>query len=223
LGKFISPSGLADRLRRGPVRLLDVGFGLGMNALAALSVARETAAHPLWIDSLEAEHEALARALLCQPEPEQARLRALAERGVWEEACGGIRLHLGDLRQTLPTLSGSYDLIFQDPFSPLKNTEAWTVEVFALQRALLAPSGLWLSYAEARAVRAGLREAGWRVGASPAVPPHRGGTVAALDERLIPCPLEDPGAVAYHDPSLSDNAKVIRARREGAVRERKRC
>jgi uncharacterized protein len=222
--KFIGPSALADRLRRGPVRLLDVGFGLGMNALSALTMARETSAFPLQIDSLESEKEALHRALRCQPDSEHTCLQSLIDSGHWQEPCGSIHLHWGDLRQTLPLLAGPYDLIFHDPFSPLKNTEAWTVEVFAMQRALLAPEGLWLSYAEARAVRAGLLQAGWYVGTSPARPPHRGGTIAAACQKDLPCPLNDADikdlekTTAYHDLEQTATSHEIRSKREASVR-----
>ena len=119
--KFIRPSRLRDRLKSGPVRLLDVGFGLGINCRTALACAGD--AH-LTIDSLEHEPEALNRGL--EVEPDDPLILSLKAAEIYRPPNATVTLHLGDLRETLPGLPGPYDVIFHDPFSPLKNTEAWT-------------------------------------------------------------------------------------------------
>jgi len=53
--KFIEPSGLKERCSKGPLQLLDVGFGLGLNCRAALACETK---YPLHIDSIESETQA---------------------------------------------------------------------------------------------------------------------------------------------------------------------
>jgi chorismate dehydratase len=198
-------------LRQGPVRLLDIGFGLGINCRAALDCAEGAA---LQIDTLELEPEALERGLLVSPE--DPMILSLLRSGQFE----GVQLHMGDLRQTLQRLSGPYDVIFHDPFSPLKNTEAWTVEVFRLLKEKTAPDGLLATYSESTLVRSALAEAGWQVGTSEAVPPHRSGTLAALDKQQLTHPLNPDSfkTEPYRDPDFTWNGKRIRSEREAVVR-----
>ncbi len=210
LYKFIHPSGLAERLRSRPLRLLDIGFGLGINCRAALEAA-EAAPHPLEVDSLEREPEALDRALSLAPSDplllDLARDRA---------HCRGphrVTLHLGDARQRIQQLPGPWDLIFHDPFSPLRNTECWTADFFALLRARSTPESVLLSYSQSLIVRAGLNAAGWRVTHTPAHPPHRGGILAVPDASAPP-----PETLPWRDPCLNLDSRSIRAHRESLLR-----
>lgn len=223
--KFILPSRLMQRLRNAPVRLLDVGFGLGVNCRAAAHTAQSLHAYPLILETLEADPEAWGRAR--ELYPECPLTRSLAETGRFESVSVQAIRHDGDLRQTLPSLPGAFDLIFHDPFSPLKNTECWTLEVFRLLFEHLNPDGLLLTYSESSAVRAGLLHAGFHIGITPAVPPHRGGTQASprlsnLTSPLDPAPFQQfPKTIPFRDPSLTDSGREIRARREATIRARK--
>lgn len=209
--KFVQATQLAERLRKGPVRLLDIGTGLGVNCRAALKAAE---GGDLQIDTLELEPEALQRGL--QLDPQDPLLLSLSSTGRYP----GVTLHLGDLRQTLPRLDGHYDVIFHDPFSPLKNTEAWTVEVFGLLFQKLAPKGILATYSESSVVRSAMREAGFQVGESKAVPPHRGGTVGVRPGQSLDVPLhpETFHTEPYRDPDLCWDGKRIRSERERVVR-----
>jgi tRNA U34 5-methylaminomethyl-2-thiouridine-forming methyltransferase MnmC len=209
--KFIHPTRLRERLHEGPVRILDIGFGLGVNCRAALACE---APHGLYIDSIERETEALDRGLLAFPE--DPLILALKEHGCTPQ----VHLHLGDLRTILPRFDVPYDVIFHDPFSPLKNTEAWTVEVFQLLKALTHPKGILATYSESRVIRSAMAEAGWIVGQSPPSPPHRGGTLCAQDPTLLHFPLESDQfrTEPYRDPGLQDTGKQLRSRREALLR-----
>jgi tRNA U34 5-methylaminomethyl-2-thiouridine-forming methyltransferase MnmC len=216
--KFIQPGRLQERLQHGPVRILDVGFGLGINSLEAIAVSGP---HSLHIDSLEIEEESLDRALLVSPaHPVLTEIKAT---GSWQSSSRSIRLHFGDLRDTLPRLTEPYDLIFHDPFRPLRNTEAWTVEVFQQLARLLTPEGCLLTYSQSKIVRAGLAEAGFLLYDTPESPPHRGGT-AATQTRIAfepGCPIPDQSwGIPWRDPEGSASGTDIRSRREKEVRTR---
>jgi hypothetical protein len=222
VAKFILPSRLEERLSSGPVRLLDVGFGLGVNCRVAVDTARRIPGSCLILHTLEADPEAWVRARGLYPECRVTE--RLAEAG---HCCGdGMEIfrHDGDIRQTLSGLPGPYDLIFHDPFSPMKNTECWTVDLFRRLFERLHPDGMLLTYSESAAVRAGLLQAGFHLGTSPAVPPHRGGTVAARKTSLLNHPVDSalygvfPKNIPFRDPDLQDSGQAIRARREAEVR-----
>lgn len=211
--KFIFPSRLLERLRKGPVRILDVGFGLGINCREALNIG---GSGPLHIDSVEVEPEALERGLLLFPD--DPLLLDLRRTRKHERPQRRVELYAGDLRDLLSDLPGPYDLIFHDPFSPLKNTECWTVELFTHLRDRLKPDGALLTYSESGVVRAALQHAGFLIGATPAIPPHRGGTLATLDANLLDHPLPPQTALPYREPRLRATAHEIRSAREARVR-----
>ena len=215
--KFILPSRLRERLNEGPVRLLDVGFGLGVNCAAALECAGP---HPLEIHTVESEPEALERARALYPD--DPIRTALQRDGRHQTDTASVRLFLGDLRRVLDQLDGPYDLVFHDPFSPLKNTECWTMDLFRALRDRMADDGLLLTYSEARAVRSGFHLAGFHVGATPARPPHRGGTIASPSPFPDAFPPDAPEVTAepYRDPDLDLDGREIRSRREARVRAR---
>ncbi len=215
--KFILPSHLAERLQAGPVRLLDIGFGMGYTCLQALSLP---APHGIRIDTLEMEAEVFDEASGCHPP--HPLFAALRDHGEWESEGRKVVAHLGDLRQTLHRVPSGVDLIFHDPFAPLVNTEAWTREIFARLAALLNPGGLLLTYSQSRIVRASLHAAGFRLGTTPARPPHRGGTVAAIPPTILQCPLSEPAGgwgPPFEDPDQNASATTIRSRREALLRQ----
>ena len=218
--KFISPSRLEDRLRHGPVRLLDIGFGLGGNAFAALRRAVACASHPLEIHSLENDPDALERGKVVTRDPEEQRwFQKLEEQGTLHLPQVELTLHAIDFRESAQVFSGqTFDLFFHDPFSPMKNPQGWTLELFDSFRTLAADSACLLTYSEAWAVRAGLQRAGWTVGETPGRGSHRGGTIASPDPGEIACPVAEPEGIKtipYRDPNLSHSAQeILRTRQE---------
>ncbi len=218
--KFITPSALREKINRSPLRILDVGFGLGVNCRAALDAAAE-APYPLHIDTVECEEQALAFAKELYPEDTLAP--SLLQRGSYQEGKHSVRLYLKDLREALPELQGPYDLIFHDPFSPTRNTAGWTLQLFAAFKERVHPEGLLLTYSQSKVVRAGLNQAGWSLCEQDARPPHRPGTQAALHEGALPAkalPL-DLQTLPYEDPDLCLTEKEIRSQREAKLRARK--
>jgi len=211
--KFILPSRLKEQLACGPVRLLDVGFGLGVNLRAALEVPGN---FPLIADALESEREVLSQAVRLFPD--DPVLRDLNQHGESKGERHQVTLHLGDMRCSLPNLSGPYDVVFHDPFSPLKNTECWTVDVFTVLHELLKEGGVLVTYSQSRPVRAALQEAGFQIFDTQPVPPHRGGTLALKqrvpDPQALPAVLSPP----YRDPGLTADSASIRSEREQRVR-----
>ncbi len=218
--KFILPGRLKQRLELGPVRILDIGFGLGLNVLCALEVPGKS---PLEIHTLDHDHKVWNRASALRPD--NPVLTSLAQTGTWKEEARSVTALRGDLRNMLSDLPQGVDLIFHDPFRPLVNTEAWTEDLFAGLFRLLHPQGALVTYSQSRVVRSGMVSAGFWLGETPEQPPHRGGTMAVKqpDVLLHPIPTPEEGwGPPYRDPDLNRSAGEIRSIREAEVRDARR-
>lgn len=156
--KFVIPSRLRERLAAGkPVRVLDVGFGLGVNCAAALRCGG-----PLEIITLENDPRVLGAALRLYPggSLEHRLIAALDSGNVFAENGCRVELIPGDARDAAGTFEPqSFDVIFQDGFSPDCNPELWSYDfVRALARAL-KPGGVLVSYSSAYPYRGALLRA----------------------------------------------------------------
>jgi len=192
---FLGGTGVDRRLARGqPTRILEVGFGAGLNFLATAHLSR-TAGTPLRYVALE--KEPLAADLLEQLNHGQLpqiggdiRETFLKWRREWPQSLQksrlrrefetGIRLELilGDAIQVqIPPLS--YHAIYHDPFSPQANPELWSQDFLAGLYAVLSPGGKLATYSVKGAVRRKLQAAGFRVEKRPGPPGKREVLVAA--------------------------------------------
>lgn len=180
---FLAGNGLPARFRPG-FRILELGFGTGLNFLVTLRAHREAAGGPLLYTSFEAfpmVPQDRARALSAFPDlaPEAAELtRALAAPGPW--ALGDVTLHIvqGDARRTLPPWEGEADAAFLDGFSPAKNPEMWEAPLLHAVAGKLASGGTLATYTAAGHVRRALTDAGLAVERRPGFGTKRHMTVA---------------------------------------------
>jgi tRNA U34 5-methylaminomethyl-2-thiouridine-forming methyltransferase MnmC len=166
-----------------PVTVLDVGLGLGYNALATIRSWMAAPAPPdpevasLEIDPELASQVASARAPW-QATWDQSSLGACA--ALKKEASGIWRaeiphpssparclwtVHVGDASiLPVPTPrqpAAGWRFVWQDPFSPEKNPPLWGPAWFARVGETAAPDAVLMTYSVARAVREALTAAGW--------------------------------------------------------------
>jgi tRNA U34 5-methylaminomethyl-2-thiouridine-forming methyltransferase MnmC len=181
-----------------PLRLLDVGTGLGLNLAAALE-AVESAGGALAAVTLECDPSVLTAMLAMREDPEHAGPEERWHRPVREALAkaldGGepvpasvpmgerssLRVVLGDARTTLVSLPSEllFDAVFLDPFSPSREPDLWE-EPFLGAIADRMVSGARLStYCARYSVRLGLARAGLRVGLGPRVGKKAEGTLAS--------------------------------------------
>lgn len=93
-----------------------------------------------------------------------------------------LELWIADLREVVPKLTGNYDAVFHDPFSPQKMPELWTIDIFREYfRLLKLQKGRVLTYSAAAAVRGGLQEAGFTIAKTPGLGAKGGGTIAIAE------------------------------------------
>jgi tRNA U34 5-methylaminomethyl-2-thiouridine-forming methyltransferase MnmC len=165
---FLAGNDLPGRFRPG-FHIAELGFGTGLNMLAALTAWRAAGVGgPLRYTSFEAfpmTADQARRALAAFPEA-----RAVAEPLLPQWENGEIRaddLHatiiFGDARTTLPAWGARADAWFLDGFSPAKNPELWADDLIAEVAAHTAPRGTFATYTAAGHVRRALAEAGFAV------------------------------------------------------------
>ena len=228
--KFVIPSRLRERLASGNrVRLLDVGFGLGTNCAAALRCGGK-----LEVVTLEYDPRVLEAADHLYPagSPGTRLVDALKSGGEFREAERRVTLISGDARDAVRTLDPeSFDVIFQDGFSPDCNPELWSYDFVKVLTKLLKPDGVLVSYSSAYPYRGALLRAGLKVGESEPFGRRRGGTVAAFDPALLPLPLPEKeygiilrstAGTPYRDPGLAGTRETLFHRREALVAELRR-
>lgn len=177
---YMQASGFLAYLAHGQqaCSVLDVGLGLGYNALMTIeSWWHSGGVQDLHLISLEHTRQ-LVEALR---DPQCPWKRGWSE--AWKEWSQGLvvessdrfRLHtvhprtgrtlsweiqVGDARDSfLP--AGIIDFIWQDAFSPKKNPELWTSHWFAKLKRASRPSVTLVTYSVARVVKDALTEAGW--------------------------------------------------------------
>jgi len=147
-------------------RVLEVGFGLGLNFFAARRVLCDRGGrlfylayepHPVPVSVLEAFVLACTLA-----EPWLVEAWEAADGYVYEDHCGVLEVRFFPFeRGRVP--EGWADAVFFDPFSPRANPEAWSKANLRRAFVALRPGGVLVSYAVAGWVRRALAEVGFEV------------------------------------------------------------
>jgi len=96
-------------------------------------------------------------------EPFASVLEAVAATGHYEDETIKIDVLFGDARALLPTLETSFDIVYQDAFSPEHNPVLWTLEYFAELARLTHESSVITTYSTALRTRLALHENGFNV------------------------------------------------------------
>ena len=186
---FIEGGGLPQRWgTQKCVRLLETGFGLGVNFLATWDHLRHSGSsarlhyvsiekHPFTREDLRA---ALEHALAHAPVQSQSRLRVLADQlhKRWPPLLEGfhalelddqvsLTLVFADIAHALPAIQGPFDVFFLDGFAPDRNPQMWSSSQLVQLATLAAPGAQVASWCVAGAVRRALSDAGFVVEKRP--------------------------------------------------------
>ena len=184
---FIEGSRIAERIVQADTfTVAELGFGFGLNCALTFHAAKKAdCSHKLKYFSVEEnfppedEIRTLAEDLkLCQAEfsslwtlslpsslsiplPEgEGRLYSPSPSGRGGQ---GVRVYHGSAADFLASATFLADVWYFDGFSPAKNPEMWSAEVFARAFALTRPGGSFSTYTSAGWVRRNLEAAGFMV------------------------------------------------------------
>ncbi|WP_039018783.1 tRNA (5-methylaminomethyl-2-thiouridine)(34)-methyltransferase MnmD [Halocynthiibacter namhaensis] len=171
---FLAGNDLPARFCDG-FHVAELGFGTGLNMLASLLAWRENGqVGTLYFTSFEAfpmQASEMDQALAHFPEA-----HAIAAPFLEQWAAGARRIempglvaniHIGDARETLPTLDLRANAWFLDGFSPAKNPELWSENILHEVANHTAKDGSFATYTAAGFVRRTLDEAGFDVTRAP--------------------------------------------------------
>ena len=157
-----------------PVRILEMGFGTGLNAWLTFEMAMQ--------HHRSVEYTAIE--LYPVPEDVTAQLGYTADSrfaamhaapwGEWAEPAERFRLRKlhGNAVEILGTglssqdgkhTDGPIDLVYWDAFAPDTQPELWTNDIFASVAALMAPRGILVTYSSKGDVKRALQSAGFTV------------------------------------------------------------
>jgi tRNA U34 5-methylaminomethyl-2-thiouridine-forming methyltransferase MnmC len=163
---------------KSPLRILETGFGTGLNALLTLLAAGETGrkvfytALELYPVPVETISQLNYPRLLETGEEIFLRMHSLP----WEKD-QPVTEHftLLKIRDDLVTcnLKGPYDLVYFDAFSAEAQPELWTPQVFQKIGRTLTPGAILVTYAAKGSVRRALEQSGFRVERLPGPPGKR--------------------------------------------------
>lgn len=233
--KFIIPSGLKEKLENSDnVNILDIGFGLGYNAIAAIKRAMETGNTPLKITSLERDIKTLQAAVqfFDTDSLEHKIISALLANGRWNNNTCDLTLIIDDARKTICQLEDTFDCIFLDAFSTETNPELWTYDFIKKLASKLKPGGTITTYSSAFPVMGAFIRSRLHTGETEAFGRKRGGIIASnsseyvkkqLGDKDLKIILKSTAGVTYRDPALNwSREKIINFRDKVIQRLRKR-
>ncbi len=165
----------------GPVQVLEIGFGTGLNALLTLERSL-SAAQPIHYDTLEKHplpwETVQQLATATDPAfPHRPAHRHQLHAAAWNQPVVltpgfTLRKLAGEL-QTTALPDSTYQLIYFDAFAPDKQPDMWTDAVFAQLYRATAPGGCLVSYCAKGAFKRSLLAAGWQVEKIPGPPGKR--------------------------------------------------
>lgn len=167
--------------------VLETGFGLGLNFLAAWQAWRQDPQRParLFYSAVEAwppTADDLRRSAAPYPE-----LRPLAEQLAtqWHGLRPGVHrlgfdaeqvqltLAVGEVQAALAELGGGHDSLWLDGFSPARNPEMWQLHTLKAAARLLRRGARAATWCVAAQVRRDLQTCGFEVERVPGLPPKR--------------------------------------------------
>ena len=230
--KHVFPSDVLN-LKKDKIYILDIGFGMGYNVLALIDEYEKRKCNSvIKIISLEKEqcfleyinqvHFGDGRDGLYTMIKNAYKSSRVSDKEI------SLQIIFGDARKSLSLIEDyKFDAVFQDPFSPSKNPELWSVEYFRKIKNLMNEEGILTTYSSADQIRRAMLEAGLTIGKGPSVGKKREGTIASPSKNRIN-PVADETieeimnnirSVPYRDTDLNETRENILERRLGEIRE----
>jgi len=193
---FVDKSGLKERLKKGDVKLLEIGFGMGYNTYVALELAQILATSRLYVNVIDHDRMLLRQSAHIIPNAlHVTMLNALFEAKRYEDAFTSVEFLNAEARYAITLLDEPYDVIFLDPFLESNNASLVTLEFFQSLRKLLKQDGILVASTTLYASQVGLNLAGFDVTVMNDAKSDIKGIIATLSSSVF-LHSKEP----YHDP-----------------------
>ena len=172
--KYVKPCRIKELAKKGYVRVLDIGFGLGYNAIAAIDAALEEGGE-IEVFSFEKDPKFPEKTESLNPELEnyyiirKLEYDPITKTYSYEAKNVLLRIKIGDAAQRIRELNLKFDAVFLDPFSPAKNPELWTSEFFSDIAKRMKKGAVLATYSYAKKIRENLKKSGFHVYDGPVV------------------------------------------------------
>ena len=168
-------------------RILETGFGFGLNFLVTWAAWRADPERPRMLHFVSTEAWPVSGADLLRAAPQDPELLPLARQlagqfwgllpGVHRLAFEGGRvlltLYIGDTQALLRQQTLTADAVYLDGFSPQHNPDMWGVHTLKAVARCCRRGTRLATWSVARTVRDGLAQCGFEVRKVPGVPPKR--------------------------------------------------
>ncbi len=157
------------------VRILEVGFGSGLNAFLTLKACEK---YKVEVDYVALETNPLDDHLVAGLNYSKGDSRFdVLHQADWHTPISiSPNFSLTKFKQTIQAhnfLPGSIDLVYYDAFSPTSQPEMWTLEVFQKIKLLMATPSIFVTYCAKGQVKRDLKSAGFIVESIPGPPGKR--------------------------------------------------
>jgi tRNA U34 5-methylaminomethyl-2-thiouridine-forming methyltransferase MnmC len=166
LHKHVRPAFTLQK-NQSELTILDICFGLGFNTLTTLWYNDQHDKKPLKIYTPELD-EMMLKSLETLAYPEELQpyipiLKNLIKDKIYEDKNLTIELFIGDARAYVKEFENTFDIIYQDAFSPDENPKLWTLEYFNDIKKAMKTTGVLTTYSTALRTRLALYENGFNI------------------------------------------------------------
>lgn len=164
--KHVIPA--AKIIQKKSINILDICYGLGFNTLCTLLYYKKHRPEIILnIYSPELDR-ALVQSLKNFTYPSEFEefreiICTLSEEGIYKKGNISIELFLGDAREYVRNFKDTFDIVYQDAFSPNSNPILWTKEYFRDIKNAMREDAVLTTYSIALKTRLALYENGFKV------------------------------------------------------------
>lgn len=151
------------------ITILDICFGLGFNTLATLYYAKQnniTSKINIYSPELDASLVKSLQNFVYPKEFEDFKeiISALVNHGMYDNGLWHVEVYLGDAREyILQFPHATFDIVYQDAFSPNTNPILWTKEYFRDISKIIKKNGVLTTYSIAIGTRLAMYENGFQI------------------------------------------------------------
>ncbi|MCQ2974912.1 MAG: tRNA (5-methylaminomethyl-2-thiouridine)(34)-methyltransferase MnmD [Bacteroidales bacterium] len=174
-----------NKLIKQEVKILDVGFGTGLNAILTAIEAEKNQKKTLYVGIEKYPVDInIAKQMDYTSKIGNEELFEVIHQSTWGKVCEinnyfSLLKIQGDITQTIP--KGKFDGVYYDAFAPDDQPEIWTKEIFSNIKSEMSNNSILVTYCSKGIVKQALRDSGFEVKRFPGPPGKRHVVVAMVN------------------------------------------